>query len=104
MSEWREIPGFIGKTYQQDVQDGGWLTCIVGLEPDVWHLSISHSIHFNGEQQPGRYPTWDEITDARYRFVPDSVTMAMLLPPRSQYVNLHATTFHLWQIKGGPDD
>jgi hypothetical protein len=78
---------------------------IVGLEParrapaniwvpkaarDLWHISISH---------PDRYPTWDEVADVRYELVPDDVTMAMLLPPRDEYVNVHAHTFHLWQIE-----
>lgn len=77
---------------------------IVGLEParsapagvwvppealELWHVSISH---------PARYPTWDEIADARYALVPDEVTMAMLLPPRAEYVNAHDRCFHLWQI------
>jgi hypothetical protein len=77
---------------------------LVGLEParaapagvwlpagasDLWHLSISH---------PVRYPTWDEVADARYELVPDDVTMAMLLPPRDEYVNVHEHVFHLWQI------
>jgi hypothetical protein len=55
----------------------------------LWHLSISH---------PHRYPTWDEIADARYELVPDDVTMALLLPPPVEYVNEHDTCFHLWQI------
>lgn len=55
----------------------------------LWHLSISH---------PHRYPTWDEIADARYELVPDDITMAMLLPPPGEYVNAHDTCFHLWQI------
>ncbi|SFU39659.1 DUF7694 domain-containing protein [Alicyclobacillus macrosporangiidus] len=55
-----------------------------------WHMSISH---------PNRYPTWDEIRDARYELVPDDVTMAMLLPPRREYVNLHQNCFHLHEIK-----
>ena len=77
---------------------------IVGLEPakkapagvwlpeselNLWHLSISH---------PDRYPTWDEIADARYALIPDDVTMAMLLPPSGEYVNAHEHCFHLWQI------
>jgi hypothetical protein len=64
----------------------------IWLPPDelaLWHLSISH---------PDRYPTWDEIADVRYELVPDAITMAMLLPPRGQYVNVHERTFHLWQI------
>lgn len=57
----------------------------------LWHLSIAH---------PDRYPTWDEIADVRYELIPDDVTMAMLLPPRDEYVNAHAHCFHLWQING----
>jgi hypothetical protein len=46
---------------------------IVGDEPGIgWHMSISHK---------NRYPSWEEIKEARYRFIPDEVTMAMLLPP-----------------------
>jgi hypothetical protein len=54
-----------------------------------WHLSISHS---------DRYPTWDEIKNARYALMPDEITMAMLLPPKAQYVNLHPNCFHLHEI------
>ena len=54
-----------------------------------WHLSISTSY---------RYPTWDEIREARYALCPDDITMAMLLPPRSQYVNLHPNCFHLHEV------
>lgn len=64
----------------------------IWLPPDqllLWHLSISH---------PERYPTWDEVADARYELVPAEVTMAMLLPPPEQYLNEHPYCFHLWQI------
>lgn len=54
-----------------------------------YHMSISHT---------SRYPTWDEISHARYQLLPDNITMAMLLPPTEQYVNLHERTFHLHQI------
>lgn len=70
---------------------------IVGHEPLGpggelrWHLSISHR---------NRYPTWDEIKEARYRFIPDQVTMAMLLPPEDEYVNVHNNTFHLHEFIG----
>src|SRR5262245_7474678 len=36
-----------------------------------WHLSISCA---------DRYPTWNEIRDARYALLPDDCIMAMLLP------------------------
>lgn len=78
---------------------GDRLKVIVGLEPHHirpeyrWHLSISH---------PDRYPTWDEIKAARYRFVPKEITMAMLLPPPDEYVNIDSNCFHLHQLH--PED
>lgn len=66
--------------------DGIWLP---PGELMVWHLSISH-LH--------RYPGWDEIADVRYELVPGEVTMALLLPPPGEYVNVHDFCFHLWQI------
>lgn len=85
------IPG--GTAY-----DGtGGLLAIVSREDGRWHVSVSH---------PKRYPTWDEMASARERFTPDEVTMAMLLPPRGEYVNLHSTCLHLWELvppeAGGP--
>jgi hypothetical protein len=58
-------------------------------EPYGWHLSIS-CMH--------RYPTWDEIKAARYDLLPADITMAMLLPPPDDYVNVHKNCFHLHQI------
>lgn len=100
---WREvtpmrIDGAVLRVLQRTVHDGH-LTVIVGREPPGWHLSISHRTN-EMRPRPKRYPTWDEIADARYRFCPDDVTMAMLLPPREEYVNLHETTFHLHEIPG----
>jgi hypothetical protein len=68
-----------------------WGDCrvFVGLEPAGWHLSISH---------PNRNPTWEEIKQARYDFCPHDVTMAMILPPTTEYVNIHNFCFHLHQI------
>ena len=100
---WREGPsmvigGVTERVLQREVHDGH-LTVIFGREPHGWHLSISHRTS-QTRPRPGRYPTWDEIADARYRFVPNEVTMAMLLPPREEYVNLHETTFHLHEVAG----
>jgi len=65
------------------------LMVFTSIDKGLWHLSISAS---------RRYPTWDEIAEARYQLCPDNITMAMLLPPRGEYVNLHDTTFHLHEI------
>lgn len=96
------------RAWQLDVYDGH-LSVFVGREPAdmenggrriLWHLSISHRTN-EACPQPGRYPTWDEIREARERFIPDEVTVAMLLPPKAEYVNVHDTCFHLWQITDG---
>lgn len=89
-ANWREqlspIPGT--KAYRW-----GDVNVIVGKEPKVgWHLSIS--VRY-------RNPTWEEIRDARYRFVPEDVTMAMFLPPIGEYVNIHDFCFHLYESKDG---
>jgi hypothetical protein len=60
-----------------------------GLGPARWHLSISCA---------NRYPTWDEIHDARYQLLPDDCIMAIILPPKEEYVNLHPNCFHLHEI------
>lgn len=66
----------------------------------IWHLSISHRTNEH-PPRPGRYPSWDEIVSARYLFIPNEIRVAMLLPPREEYINYHETVFHLWEIVGG---
>ena len=72
--------------------------CMIFVSPpfngEGWHISISH---------PTRYPTWDEIAKARYDLLPNEITMAMILPPRGEYVNVHSFCFHLHQIPGEKD-
>ena len=95
------------KAYTREVDDGH-LTVFVGMEPSgkngesLWHLSISHRssklVTAGGHPLPGRIPTWEEISQARYKFVPDEVNMAMMLPPKRLYINVHPTCMHLHQI------
>lgn len=67
---------------------------IVAKEPPRmdWHLSISC---------PDRYPTWDEIADAREELLPGDQTFGMVLPPADQYVNVHDFVFHLHRLPVG---
>jgi hypothetical protein len=58
-------------------------------EKKRWHLSISCQ---------DRYPTWEEIKDARYSLLPMGLTFAQILPPMSQFINIHPNCFHLWEI------
>lgn len=62
--------------------------------PGGWHLSISGQT---------RYPTWDEIVEARYKCVPDHVMMAMLLPSKDLWVDTHEFCFHLHEVRRNPD-
>ena len=92
--------------YERRLGDGV-LRSIVTRNRGKWHISVSFTDN-RGKQS--RYPRWDETADARYTLCPDEITMAMLLPPPSQYVAAHATTFHLHEIDpdlypqgGGPE-
>lgn len=80
--------------WQRAVSDG-WLRVLVADEPIIgWHLSISFVDHRN---RPTRYPRWDEIVHAREQLLPPDLGFVMHLPPLSEYVALHDTTFHLHQ-------
>lgn len=43
-----------------------------------------------------RYPTWDEIAEIKERLSDAESEWIMVLPKRSEYVNLHSTTLHIW--------
>lgn len=55
-----------------------------------WHFSISCL---------NRNPTWEEQRDARYSLIPDDIYMVSVLPPKSEYVNVHPFCFH-WHEAG----
>jgi hypothetical protein len=54
-----------------------------------FHLSVSH---------PTRDPEWREVKRARYKLIPEEITVAVVLPPKRDYKNLHKHCFHLWEI------
>ncbi|MEU4386602.1 hypothetical protein [Promicromonospora sp. NPDC023805] len=91
----REVPTLAGmRGYEARVLDGE-LHAIVSHEPTGWHLSVSFQPHPGAAR---RLPSWDELKDARYRFLPDRAHMAALLPPRAEWVDVHPTTLHLWEM------
>lgn len=63
---------------------------LVSIENNRYHLSISHQ---------KRLPTYEELKEARYKFLPDEIYMAQIFPPKKEFVNLHPFCLHLWQIK-----
>lgn len=89
-AHWKEQPSWPRISAQQRWYSWGNCRVSVGKDPDGnWHLSISC---------PNRNPTWEEIKQARYDLCPHEITMAMILPPTDEYVNLHEHCFHLHQI------
>ena len=85
-AKWRPIPCPVANCR---AYTWGNTSVIVGVEAGKWHLSISC---------PNRNPTWEEIKQARYDFCPHDVSMAMILPPTDEYVNVHKFCFHLHEI------
>lgn len=68
----------------------GKIMILVGWHPVMgWHMSISH---------PERYPTWDEVANARYKLLPDNMEFGMMLPPPGAYINIHNFCFHLHEM------
>lgn len=84
------IKGLLGGAAELRAFIYGETTILLAKEMGKWHISISH---------PQRDPTWEEIKHVRYELVPGNATMAMILPPKSEYVNLHVHCFHLWEVR-----
>lgn len=69
------------------------LTEAVELDGKYWrHMSISHR---------GRLPTWRELRDAKDIFLGVEALAYQILPPASEYVNLHPNVLHLWTCLNG---
>lgn len=56
------------------------------------HASISH---------PFRIPTFEEVKYMRYKLFPNNMKVAMIFPPKEEYVNLEPHTLHLFQMMEG---
>lgn len=77
--------------YERNVHDGN-LGVIICEEPSGLHLAISHIKH-NGE--PGRCPTWEEVTHAR-TLLPPYISMVMHFKDDTTSEQA-TTTLHLFQ-------
>lgn len=62
---------------------------IYNIENGREHVSISNS---------KRLPRWDEVKYVRYQLMKPDITVAQILPPKENYVNVHENCFHLWEI------
>lgn len=91
------------RVYTADVADGRLVALVSRDEVRegvlLWHVSVSHR---GPNGKPDRYPDWDELKHAAYRLIPEDVPLVMVFPRRSSagtpnYVNIHPTTFHLYE-------
>lgn len=48
---------------------------------------------FMSVRREDRYPSWDEIVWLRYKLIPDSVRMGMILPNLNAYINQEDTIY-----------
>lgn len=104
------IPGHNIRFFGKEVEDGALLAVVelrIGRDDPVvfpngrWHLSISHNKKIKsstGGNIPGRMPSWDDLKEARYKFLPDNANFATMFPPKEIYYNLHPTCLHLLEI------
>lgn len=87
----------------------GQINVIVSHEPashktnaNLWHISVSHTAY---NEAQGRCPTWDEMKQAKYLLLPETVDveMVMVMPLKTskEYVDVHPYTLHLFESEDG---
>lgn len=67
----------------------GKVSILIHRDEAGYHLSLTGQT---------RYPTWDEVAKVRYELIPDECYMVMVLPPSSEYVNIHEFVFQLIEV------
>jgi hypothetical protein len=73
----------------------GWQLGVLASDGEGWeHVSV-HAYKREGKQQ--RTPTWREMTFIKNQFWGDEDIVIQFHPRRSEYVNLHPHTLHLWR-------
>lgn len=80
--------------------------CIIASDGMEWeHVSV-HVMPRNKRTEPPfafqfipdeRTPTWMEMCQVKDLFWDDEDTVVQFHPPKSQYVNMHKHTLHLWR-------
>lgn len=87
------------KIFTRRVRDGELRSIVSCDPPDYrWNLTITHT----GRKE--RYPTWEELTHARYELLPGKLCMALYLPSIEDAVGPPtASTLHLIETKTADD-
>lgn len=91
----RDLPGY----EEGNSTNGAFVFRVWGVELRVivsdglgWdHVSVS---------LVDRCPTWDEMCAIKRKFFSDDECAVQFHPPKSEYVNCHPHTLHLWRKQG----
>lgn len=62
---------------------------LINKEDGLWHLSVSADFPLG----------YMQIKDVRYKFLPDAMQVAQIFPSRKEFVNVHDSCYHLWQLR-----
>ena len=78
-------------------------TVIGFLRNDGLRVIVSASRERDGKRwlhasmsRPNSLPSWGDVRDVKSVFVGDHRTAVQILPPESEYVNIHPYVLHLW--------
>lgn len=78
---------------KENIKEGffemGRCRVIVSVDEGKWHLSISAQ---------NSLPSYEELKEARYKFLPNDIYAAQIFPPKEEFVNMHPYCFHLWEM------
>jgi hypothetical protein len=80
--------GFIYTLFKKMV----WLNFVFSWGMGWDHVSISKKINDT--------PTWEEMKYAKDLFFNEDETVVQFHPKKSEYVNVHPYTLHLWKKQG----
>ena len=83
-----------GAFYIQSPEPGWMLACIVSDDLGWEHVSV-HAFRFANKQQ--RVPSWREMCYIKDIFWDGEDTVVQYHPRKSEYVNNHYYTLHLWR-------
>jgi hypothetical protein len=74
--------------YKPGIYKMGRCSVTVEIKDGLWHLFITGN---------GFKPSHDEVASARYKFIPDEVTMCELYPPK-EYLDKYPFSHRLIEI------
>lgn len=78
----------------------GWLLAIIASDGSDWeHVSI-HAYRVSSRERDGtkvRTPNWKEMVYVKDVFWDEEDIVMQLHPKKSEYVNCHPHTLHLWR-------